>query len=105
MAGPARPTRVYFAIRSWRSDRPWRFGQMTTKTFDSVKLMRELRDKLSQEMEHMTAEERLRYIRARRRRLAWEERWPRTSGTPPNNRRERSGSTPVAQPDRSADTW
>jgi hypothetical protein len=36
---------------------------MTTKIFDSVKLMRELRDKLSQEMEHMTAEERLRYIR------------------------------------------
>jgi uncharacterized protein YbcC (UPF0753/DUF2309 family) len=36
---------------------------MTTKTFDSVKLMRELRDNLSQEMEHMTAEERLRYIR------------------------------------------
>lgn len=38
---------------------------MTTKTFDSVKLMRELRDRLSQEMEHMTAEERLRYIRAK----------------------------------------
>ena len=36
---------------------------MTTKTFDSVKLMRELRDKLSQDMEHMRAEERLRYIR------------------------------------------
>ena len=36
---------------------------MTTKTFDSVRLMRELRDTLSQEMEHMTAEERLRYIR------------------------------------------
>lgn len=38
---------------------------MTTKTFDSVKLMRELRDKLSQEMEHMTAEERVRYIKGR----------------------------------------
>lgn len=38
---------------------------MTTKTFDSVKLMRELRDKLSQEMEHMTSEERLRYIRGK----------------------------------------
>ncbi|MBI2207840.1 MAG: hypothetical protein HYU41_28745 [Candidatus Rokubacteria bacterium] len=38
---------------------------MTTKTFDSVKLMRELRDKLSQEMEHMTAPERLRYIRGK----------------------------------------
>ena len=36
---------------------------MTTKTFDSVKLMRELRDKISKEMEHMTAEERVRYIR------------------------------------------
>jgi hypothetical protein len=38
---------------------------MTTKTFDSVKLMRELRDKLSLEMEHMTAEERLRHIRGK----------------------------------------
>lgn len=38
---------------------------MTTKTFDSVKLMRELRDKLSQEMEHMTPEERIRHIRDR----------------------------------------
>lgn len=38
---------------------------MTTKTFDSVKLMRELRDKLSQEMEHMTPEERVQYIRRR----------------------------------------
>jgi hypothetical protein len=38
---------------------------MTTKTLDSVKLMRELRDKLSQEMEHMTADERLRYIRGK----------------------------------------
>ena len=37
---------------------------MTTKIFDSVKLMRDLRDKLSQDMEHMTAEERRRYIRA-----------------------------------------
>lgn len=36
---------------------------MKTKTFDAVKLMRELRDKLSQEMERMTHEERLRYIR------------------------------------------
>lgn len=36
---------------------------MTTKTFDSVKLMRELRDGLSQEMEHMTPEERIRHIR------------------------------------------
>ena len=38
-------------------------GEMTTKTFDSAKLMRELRDKLSQEMEGMTTEERVRYIR------------------------------------------
>ena len=38
---------------------------MTTKTFDAVKLMRELRDRLSQEMEHMAPEERMRYIRDR----------------------------------------
>ena len=36
---------------------------MTTKTFDAVMVMRELRDNLSQEMEHMTPEERMRYIR------------------------------------------
>ncbi len=36
---------------------------MTTKAFDAVRLMRQLRDKLSQEMEGMTPEERLRYIR------------------------------------------
>lgn len=35
---------------------------MRTKTFDAVKLMRELRDRLSQEMEPMTPEERVRYI-------------------------------------------
>ena len=34
---------------------------MRTKTFDAVKLMRELRD-ISQEMERMTPEERVRYI-------------------------------------------
>ena len=44
---------------------------MTTKIFDSVKLMRKLRDKLSQEMEHMTAEERLRYSGPKLRRAAW----------------------------------
>lgn len=38
---------------------------MKTKTFDAVKLMRELRDKLSQEMDKMTPAERLRYIRDR----------------------------------------
>ena len=38
---------------------------MRTKTFDAVKLVRELRDKLSQEMEPMTPEERARYIRDR----------------------------------------
>ncbi len=38
---------------------------MTTKTFDAVRLMRELRDKLSQEMERMAPEERIRYIRDR----------------------------------------
>lgn len=36
---------------------------MKTKTFDAVRLMRELRDRLSQEMESMTPEERTRYIR------------------------------------------
>ncbi len=35
---------------------------MTTTAFDSVRLMREFRAKLSQEMEPMTARERLRYI-------------------------------------------
>ena len=35
---------------------------MKTKTFDAVKLMRELRDRLSQEMERMTPEERVQYI-------------------------------------------
>lgn len=35
---------------------------MKTKTFDAVKLMRELRDRLSEEMERMTPEERVRYI-------------------------------------------
>ena len=38
---------------------------MTTKTFDAVKLMRELRDRLSQEMEAMTPAERVRHIRER----------------------------------------
>lgn len=36
---------------------------MTTKTFDAVKLMRELRDRLSREMATMSPEERIRYIR------------------------------------------
>lgn len=36
---------------------------MRTKKFDSVRLMRELRDRLSQEMESMTPAERTRYIR------------------------------------------
>lgn len=35
---------------------------MTAKTFDSVKLMRELRTKISMEMEPMTPKERIRYI-------------------------------------------
>lgn len=34
-----------------------------TKTFDAVKLMRKLRERLSEEMEQMTPEERVRYIR------------------------------------------
>jgi hypothetical protein len=43
---------------------------MTKKSFDAVKMMRELRDKLSRDMEHMTAEERVQYIRDR---AAWTE--------------------------------
>ena len=38
---------------------------MKTKTFDSVKLMRELRDEISREMEHMTPGERIQFIRDR----------------------------------------
>ena len=38
---------------------------MTKKKFDAVKLMRKLRDQLSQEMEEMTPSERLRFIRDR----------------------------------------
>lgn len=36
---------------------------MTTKTFDAVEMMRELRDALSQDMVEMSSEERIRYIR------------------------------------------
>ena len=38
---------------------------MKTKAFDAVELMRNLRDALSREMEQMTPEERIRYIRQR----------------------------------------
>jgi GAF domain-containing protein len=38
---------------------------LTPKTFDAVKLMRDLRDQLSRDMERMTPEERVRYIRER----------------------------------------
>ena len=38
---------------------------MKTKTFDAVKLMRELRDKLSEEMARMTPEKRIRFIQQR----------------------------------------
>jgi len=38
---------------------------MKTKTFDSVKLMRDLREKLSTEMAHLTRAERVRFIRER----------------------------------------
>lgn len=38
---------------------------MTTKAIDSVKLMRELRDKLGRDMERLTAEERVRFVRER----------------------------------------
>ncbi|MCL4692352.1 MAG: hypothetical protein KJ060_07565 [Candidatus Hydrogenedentes bacterium] len=35
---------------------------MKTKTFDSVKLMRKLREELSREMSAMTSEEKIRFI-------------------------------------------
>ena len=35
------------------------------KDFDAVKMMREIRDKISREIMHMTHEEQLAYIRAR----------------------------------------
>ncbi len=38
---------------------------MKTKTFDAVKLMRELRDKLSEDMARMAPEERIRFIQQR----------------------------------------
>lgn len=38
---------------------------MTKKTLDAVKLMRELRNRLSQEMQGMTPEERMRHVRDR----------------------------------------
>lgn len=38
---------------------------MTTKTIDSVRLMRELRDELSREMERLAPNERIRFIRER----------------------------------------
>lgn len=38
---------------------------MKTKTFNSVKLMRKLRDQMSDEMAGMSPEERLRFIRER----------------------------------------
>ena len=56
---------------------------MTTKTFDAVKLMRELRDKLSQEMERMTREERVRYIRDRAASTALGQRMAKHEGNAP----------------------
>jgi len=38
---------------------------MTTKTFDAVKLMRELRDQLGREIEGLSPEDRIRFIRQR----------------------------------------
>ena len=38
---------------------------MKTKTFDAAKLMRELRDKLSEDMARMTPDERIRFIQQR----------------------------------------
>ena len=37
----------------------------TEKPFDSVRMMREIRDRLDREMEHMTSEERIAYINGR----------------------------------------
>jgi len=45
---------------------------MTTKTFDAVRMMRDLRDHLSQAMEHMAPEERVRYIRDKAASTHWE---------------------------------
>jgi len=44
----------------------------TEKSFDSVRLMRELRDQLDREMERMTAEERIAFINGRADRVARE---------------------------------
>jgi len=44
----------------------------TEKPFDSVRLMRELRDRLNREMEPMTAEERIAFINRRADRVARE---------------------------------
>jgi hypothetical protein len=42
------------------------------KPFDSVRMMRELRDQLDREMEHMTSEERIAFINGRADRVAGE---------------------------------
>lgn len=41
---------------------------MISKSFDAVKMMRELRDQLSRELQNMTPEEQTRYIREK---AAW----------------------------------
>jgi len=42
------------------------------KPFDSVRLMREIRDRLDREMAHMTSEERIAFINGRAERVARE---------------------------------
>ncbi len=49
----------------------------TEKRFDSVRMMREIRDRLNREMEHMTSEERIAFINGRAERAA------RKLGLPP----------------------
>jgi hypothetical protein len=44
----------------------------TEKPFDSVRMMREIRDRLDREMQHMTSEERIAYINGRADRAAKE---------------------------------
>ena len=56
---------------------------MKAKTFDAVKLMRELRDKLSQELESMTPEERLRHIREKAAASGLASRFPEAEGPVP----------------------
>lgn len=55
---------------------------MKTKSFDTVKMMRDIRDKLSREMESMSSEERLRFIRDR---AKTSELWKKLAGDDENS--------------------